>query len=401
MILSPCRRLCVGVAAWLCATATLAAPSVPFPTGSWPIAEPASLGVDAAALAAFDADIRSDHFPMVDALLVERCGSIVFDVAYPHDYATIYATQAHERGPLNARLTGPYNYFDPAWHPYYHGTGAHSMQSVSKSVTSITIGIAIARGDFKVSLDTPVLKYFDRAKVRNADARKDRLTLRHVLTMTTGLDWNEDLPYEDPRNASSLMEATDDWVQFTIDRPMVAEPGSTFAYSSGATMLLAHIFRRETGQDLDAYARRYLFRPLGIRDSYWKHTPLGVVDAEGGLYLSAEDLAKIGYLYLHHGRWDGRQIVSRAWVAESLRPAVDAGNGWRYGYQWWIRALGPPDHDLFAAMGIGGQNLLVYPDAQLIVVSTAWHIVSETWLEPDVTRRLYRTLKAQVCSPSP
>ena len=380
-----------------CLYASLAPATEGFPTRHWPVAEPASVGVDAAALASFDADIRSGHYPLVDSLLVARCGTVVFDVAYPHDYAATYDQQAHERGPLNARLTGPYNYFDPNWHPYYHGTVAHSMQSVSKSVTSVTIGIAIARGDLKASLDTPVLRYFDRARVRHVDARKERLTLRHVLTMTTGLDWNEDLPYEDPNNASSLMEATDDWVGFTIDRPMVAEPGTTFAYSSGATMLLAHVFKRETGQDLDTYARRYLFRPLGIRDSHWKHAPDGVVDAEGGLYLSTEDLAKIGYLYLHQGRWEGRQVVSRAWVEQSLTPAVDAGHGWRYGYQWWLRPHGAAGDSAFAAMGIGGQILIVYPKSGLIVASTAWHILSETWLEDDITTRLEATLAPHAC----
>jgi hypothetical protein len=150
------------------------------------------------------------------------------------------------KGPLNARMTGP-NYFDPAWHPYYNGTDEHTMQSVTKTVTSATIGVAMARGAFKTPLSTPVMHYFDETKVKNLDARKRRMSLRDLLTMTSGLDWNEDLPYDDPANPSDLMEASDDWVQFVIDRPMKEEPGTVFAYSSGATELLAYIFKRETG----------------------------------------------------------------------------------------------------------------------------------------------------------
>ncbi len=218
--------------------------------------------------------------------------------------AKLYGKEAAERGPLNARLTGRYNYFDPYWHPYYHGTDLHTMQSVSKTVTSIIIGAAMQRGDFKAGLDTPVLKYFDTSKVKNVDERKRRIILRDVLTMTTGLQWREDVPYDDPRSDSSLMEATNDWVQYVIDKPMAAEPGKVWNYSSGVTELLAYIFQKETGQDIDDYGQKYLFAPLGIRHE-WKRTYQGVVDTEGGLYLNGSDLAKIGYLYLHNGMWDG------------------------------------------------------------------------------------------------
>ena len=139
----------------------------------------------------------------MDGFAVYRCGKKVFERTYQHDYAKIYGKQAKEKGPLNARLTGRYNYFDPEWHPYFHGTDLHTMQSVSKTVTSVIIGIAKERGDFKAGVDTPVLHWFDVAKVKNVDERKRRMTLRDVLTMTTGLQWNEDVPYDDPRSDSS------------------------------------------------------------------------------------------------------------------------------------------------------------------------------------------------------
>src|SRR3984957_6733415 len=212
-----------------------------WPTKGWATASPASVGLDEQVLLRLDKDMASGKYSqMMDSFAVFRCGKKVFERTYPHDYAKIYGKEARERGPLNARLTGRYNYFDPEWHPYYHGTDLHTMQSVSKTVTSIIIGAAMQRGDFKAALDTPVLKYFDTSKVKNVADRKRRMTLRDLLTMTAGLEWHEDdVPYDDPRNDASLMEASDDWVQYVIDKPMAAEPGKVWNYSSGATELLA------------------------------------------------------------------------------------------------------------------------------------------------------------------
>src|SRR5256712_12023073 len=140
------------------------------------------------------------------------------------------------------------------------------MQSVSKTVTSVILGIAITRGDFKAGLDTPLLKYFDVAAVKNVDDRKRRITLQHVLTMTTGLDWNEEVAYDYPKNDSSLMEATDDWVQYVIDRPMAQEPGKVFNYSSGVSELLAYIFPKEQGQAVEKDGEKYCCTPLGVED---------------------------------------------------------------------------------------------------------------------------------------
>jgi len=309
-----------------------AAAGLQWPTHGWAKDQPGSVGLDEKALTAFDADLARGKYSLVDSFAVYRCGKIVFERKYSHDYGQIYGKEAKERGPLNAHLTGPYNYFDPAWHPYYHGTDLHSMQSVSKTVSSVIWGIAITRGDFKAGLDTPLLKYFDVAKVKNVDERKRRITLRHVLTMTTGLDWNEEVAYDDPKNDSSIMEAADDWVQYVIDRPMAHEPGTVFNYSSGVSMFMAYVFEKETGQDIAKYGEKYLFGPLGI-EYYWKRTPLGVADTEGGLFLKNEGLAKIGYLYLHDGVWDGRQIVSKEWVKQSLTPAIDAEDGFKYGFK--------------------------------------------------------------------
>ena len=364
-MLVPLAGLTILASSALFLSGKTAAPTdeTPWPSKGWAIASPASVGVDEQVLLKLNNDMASGKYSqMMDSFAVFRCGKKVFERTYPHDYSKIYGKEAKERGPLNARLAGRYNYFDPQWHPYYHGTDLHTMQSVSKTVTSVIIGAAMQRGDFKAGLDTPILKYFDASKVKNMDDRKRRITLHDVLTMTPGLEWHEeDVPYDDPRSDSSLMEATDDWVQFVIDKPMAAEPGKVWNYSSGATELLAYIFQKETGQDIDDYGQKYLFAPLGIRHK-WKRTYLGVVDTEGGLYLNGSDLAKIGYLYLHDGMWDGQRIVSSEWVKESLTPSYQTDEArFMYGFKWWLAKLPDSSEYVWTCRGFGGQNLQVFP----------------------------------------
>lgn len=368
-----------------------------WPTHAWEKATPAKVGLDEKVVAAFGADLRSGKHGLVDSFAVFRCGKLVFEQKYRHDYGQIYGKEAKLRGPLNPRLTGPYNYFDPAWHPYYHGTDLHSMQSVTKTVSSVIWGIAITRGDFKASLDTPLLHYFDEAKVKNVDERKRKITLRHVLTMTTGLDWNEELAYDDPKNDAAVMEATDDWVQLVIDRPVVKDPGTVFNYSSGTSELLAYIFEKETGQDIEKYGEKYLFTPLGM-DHYWKRSPLGVVDTEGGLFLSAGDLAKIGYLYLHDGTWDGKQIVSKAWVKESLTPFIDAEDGYKYGFKWWLLPQKDGAGYTWMGRGFGGQILMVFPEKDLIVTFTGWSILKDPASSQEFVGRILPAVKNAACA---
>jgi CubicO group peptidase (beta-lactamase class C family) len=372
----------------------------PWPTQGWSQGAPTSVGLDETVLAALDSDIAKGKYGLVDSFQVFRCGTEVYSRKYDHNYAKLYGKEARVKGPLNARLTGRYNYFDPAWHPYYHGTDLHTMQSVSKTVTSAIIGIAITRGDFKAGIDTPVLRYFDVSKVKNVDDRKRRMTLQNVLTMTTGLDWVEDVPYDDPRSDSSLMEATDDWVQYVIDKPMAHDPGTVFDYSSGATELLAYIFQKETGQDIDAYGEKNLFAPLGIQHR-WKRTYLGVVDTEGGLYLNGADLAKIGYLYLNGGVWEGKRLISEAWIRQSLTPAIETGwQGLKYGFKWWLQPLEERKELVWHAIGFGGQRLMVFPSEQMIATFTGWDILKDAAFDSELAERLLPAVRSACREPA-
>lgn len=364
------------------------------PTHVWTKAQAGAVGLDEKLLSAFDSDLANGKYSLVDSFALYRCGKMAFNRTYFHDYGQIYAKEASERGPLNARLKGWYNYFDPAWHPYYHGTDLHTMQSVSKTVSSVIVGIAKTRGDFKAGLDTPLLSYFDAAHVKNVDDRKRRITLRHVLTMTTGLDWNEEVAYDDPKNDASLMEASDDWVQYVIDRPMAQEPGKVFNYSSGVSELLAYIFEKETGRDIEQYGAQYLFGPLGM-EHFWKRSPLGVVDTEGGLFLKNSDLAKIGYLYLHGGLWEGKQIVSKQWVQDSVSPFTDAEQPYKYGFKWWLLPRTDRQGFVWMARGFGGQRLMVFPEEQMIAVFTGWEILKDEAGDRDLVDRILPSVRTK------
>ncbi len=392
----------------------------------WGISTAAPLGLDKLRIDTLDVGAASGAYPLVDEILIIRCGNIVFRRTYRHDYANIYANQALQRGPLNAHLSGPYNYFDSTTHPYYQKTEEHSLQSITKTVASAVLGVAVTRGDFKSSLETPLLHYFALQAVRNLDSRKRRITLRHLLTMSSGIEWYDNVPVDDSRNSSAQMEASQDWIEFAIDQPMKDEPGSRFVYNSGGSELLAYVFLRETGEDMETYARNNLFAPLGIREFHWKRTPLGMVDTEGGLYLKASDLAKIGYLYAHGGTWDGRRLLSADWIRQSTTPSIEveddeavagdpatgpaaAGSRgdtrtesakgaetslhWAYGFQWWILPSVRGRPTLWAARGFGGQNLFVFPERDLIVVLTSWNILGTSLLEHDAITQLSAAMR--------
>ena len=351
-----------------------------WPTKRWPTCTPEARGLDAAALGALDEELaRGDH-GYVDGFLVIRGGCIVYEKTYRQDYDRLFASAPDRR-------RGLYNYYDPDWHPYEHGSDRHTMQSVSKSVTSALIGIAIRRGEIP-GTGAAVLPYFEGYRI-DADPLRRRWTLEDLLTMRAGIRWDEEtVSYTDPANSCAAMEASADWVQFVLDQPMATEPGRVFVYNSGVSELLAQVLKKATGRHVDEYAAEHLFRPIGITRFYWKHTPTGHPDTEGGLYLAPRDLARFGYLYLHDGVWGGRRILPEGWVASSTASRVDAaseGPGLMYGYQWW--AIEGERQRAFAALGYGGQRLLVVPDLDLIAVFTGWNIYDKPELDPRLALR--------------
>ncbi len=205
------------------------------------------------------------------------------------------------------------------------------------------------------------------------------MTLRDLLTMRSGIAWNTDGPYGSGTHSTDLLEASDTWVQYVLDQPMDADPGGVWEYNDGASVLIGKILREATGQRADAWSAERLFEPIGITDHYWKITPDGEADTEGGLYLSTHDLARIGYLFLRGGEWDGARILSEEWVSVSTAPVVpsvraNSATPVGYGYQWWVPAHSGQPVQVYAAQGYGGQMLCVVPARDLVVVFNGWSV---------------------------
>jgi CubicO group peptidase (beta-lactamase class C family) len=351
---------------------------VNWPTEAWPIAAPAEVALNSDSLTFLERELGSGKYGYVDGILIIRHGKIAYLHSFTHDYVNLYKVEAREKGPLNPTdPSGPYNYFNSWWHPFFHESNLHTLQSVSKTITSIVIGVAISNKDFP-NLNTSILQFFDTSVVKNIDDRKRHITILHLLTMTGGFDWNEQLPYADPKNTGSAMEASDDWVKYAIDRPMSDEPGKVFNYNGGETEILAYIFRVTTGMDLEEYAVKHLFSPLGIKNYYWKRSPSGLIDSEGGLYLEKTDLAKLFYLYLHGGNWGDKQLIDPWYVSASIKPYVVISANVSYGYKWWLRKYGNSDMEVaWTGSGFGGQVPMIIPEYDVVAMFTGWNVLPE------------------------
>jgi CubicO group peptidase (beta-lactamase class C family) len=245
----------------------------------------------------------------------------------------------------------------------------HDLRSVSKSVVGLLYGIALGEGVVP-PLDARLLDQFPEYRDLTDAEAKRAITIEHVLTMTLGLDWSEELPYTDPRNSEIAMELAADRYRYILDRPMKDPPGKRWVYNGGATALLGRLIAKGSGEPLLSYARAKLFGPLGIEDVEWVEGADGEAAAASGLRMRPRDLASIGQLILDRGRWKGRQIVPEAWLRVAHAPHTEIGRGLRYGYQWWLTDL-PSGEPLVAGFGNGGQRLFVVPGLDLVVVVTA------------------------------
>lgn len=248
----------------------------------------------------------------------------------------------------------------------------HSMHSVTKSYTSALVGIAIDQGQI-ASVDDKISTYLPEYPDIFQDSERDSIRVKHLLAMTAGLFWDEwTYPYDDIRNTHVALALSPDPVRYALELPVVAEPGTIFQYNSGMSITLGRLVHNATGLTTDAFAEEYLFGPLGITDYYWYSYPDGTFQTGGGLWLRPRDMAKFGMLYLNGGRWGDQQVVSQAWVEESVQQHAP---GVGYGYQWWLGyyAVGGRVIEGYSARGRGGQYIFVLPDADLVVVFTGWN----------------------------
>jgi CubicO group peptidase (beta-lactamase class C family) len=246
----------------------------------------------------------------------------------------------------------------------------HNVKSVSKSVASLALGIAIDRGLIR-GVNEPIFNFFpEHADLRSPE--KDRIQLLHVLTMTMGLQWVEATPATEENNDESRMHRAADPSRYVLGLASTAPPGQEFFYNTGALTLVSAIVRKATGRPLDAFAREVLFEPLGITDVEWSRVK-GDTDAGGGLRWRPRDMAKIGQLVLAGGRWNDRQIVSRDWIETSTAPKIKTTDDQYYGYLWWLgRArTNAGVVNWIGALGRGGQSIRIVPERDLVVAVTA------------------------------
>lgn len=253
----------------------------------------------------------------------------------------------------------------------------HDIRSATKSVVAILFGVALSEQAI-ASIDAPALDYFPEYPDLQTEERR-RVTLRHLLTMTSGWRWDEDTyPYTDPRNSETAMDLAEDRLRYVLSQPFDAAPGAQFTYSGGDVALIAEVIERAVGEPLEDYARRKLFDPLGVTDVEWLKDDKGIPIAASGLRMRPRDMLKIGRMMLAGGRYDGRRILAEDWVVASVeaqtvvRPPAPC-DGLYYGYFWWLGPACPEAGDpaWYSAIGNGGQRIFVAPELDLVIVVTS------------------------------
>ena len=320
----PPRQAAAATAAPATLRPTLAAPGT-WPTQGWRTSSPAEQGMDAAKLNEMLEAVKTQNLNL-HSLLVIRNGAIVSENYYGSN--------------------------DP--------NTRHELYSCTKSFIATLMGMAIDKG-YVSGVGQTVTDLLDGRTFQNPSAAKSAMSLENLLTMTTGLDWTEgDLAY-------LAMYGSRDWVRYVMDMPMRGQPGDRFNYCSGCSHVLSAIVQAKTRMNTRDFAEQELFRPLGITDVRWDADAQGIPIGGWGLQITPRDMAKLGYLYLHDGVWDGRQIISAAWVKAATEKHTPTDGPLGYGYQWWIY----PKWGAYAALGRFGQTIFVIPDLDLIVVTTA------------------------------
>lgn len=296
-----------------------------WPTGGWQTSTPEEQGFDSARLAQGLQKLQQKEYA-IDSLLIIRNGRVILDA-----------------------------YFYP-----YDGSFPHDLASVTKSFTTTLIAIAAAQG--KLDLDRPMISYFPDRAIANLDGRKQSITVRDLARMMNGME-SGCLSGDEP--TLDAMRSQPDWVQAALDRKMQTEPGNSFCYDSPGMHLLSAILQETTGMTEFEFARKNLFEPLGVSEAYWESDPQGYTRGWGDLHLKPRDAAKLGYLWLHQGMWEEKQIVPAEWVADAVKVHSRTGEANNYGNGWWVADNG------YAAIGRGTQNIRVYPALNTIVVVTS------------------------------
>ncbi|TET07240.1 MAG: class C beta-lactamase-related serine hydrolase [Candidatus Thorarchaeota archaeon] len=326
-----------------------------WPTEGWMNSTPEEQGMDSVLLEEMIDHIADEDLD-VHSVIVIRHGYVVLE-EYPDPYQGVSRTQSFN--------------------------GTHFLYSATKSFLSCLIGMAIDKGYIDNTSQT-MLSFFPNHTIANIDERKERVTLRDLLTMRSGLPWDEQsAPFNSPENdVYQLNYNTSGGVQYVLDMPMEYEPDEVFHYNTGASHLLSGIVQETTGMSTLDFAVEHLFSPLGINPYYWYSDRMGVHFGGYDLQLEPLDMAKFGYLFLNNGTWDGEQVVSSEWVNESTTTVSTYYGERGYAYQWWTM----PDRGVFYAAGMYGQYIFVSPEDDLVAVFTSGYGFNDVDENPSMFR---------------
>jgi CubicO group peptidase (beta-lactamase class C family) len=329
----------------------------------WETGSLADVGMDQYLLEELINGIQSNDYNEIHSILIVKDGKLVFEEYFPgHDF----------------RYSG--ENFHGALIDFDHTT-PHNTHSATKSVTSALIGIAVDKG-YIGGVDDRIFMYFQPYSYLQ-DEDKDKISIEHLLTMTSGFEWNEwDVAISGSDHDIVQLTSSSDPVRYVLEKPVVDEPGTNFYYNGGGVELLGEIIRITSGRRLDAFSGEYLFGPMGITNFEWQLLGPNHVFASGDIYIRPRVMAKFGYLFLNDGIWNGDRIISENWVRDSIRehvqlPQVDWADG--YGYLWWLKTYYTQDnqsYDSYFAEGWGGQKITVFPDEDMVVVFTGANYTS-------------------------
>ena len=305
-----------------------------WPTTAWQECDPKEVGMSRKKLKELNEEMRVllDMGVDVENLLIVKDGYIVAEQYYSDEY-------------------GP--------------DDLHRIYSCTKSITGALTGICIEQGLIE-GVHAKLFDFFPKDSAQNMSPEKAGIDIGHLLTMSEGLEWYElEYPYGDERNTFRQWLIAGGTMQFVLDLPGIAAPGERYSYNTGSSHLLAGIVEKASGMRTDSFALEQLFSPIGINDFYWPVDKEGHSLGGSGVRLTPRDMARFGYLYLNGGLWDGEQVVPESWVEESLKMRIHRRlvTSFWYGYQFWVS-----DYGMAAAVGYGGQWIMVLPEQDLVVV---------------------------------
>lgn len=305
------------------------------------------VGMDEKLIKSMQDSITAGGYPNIHSVLILRNNKLVYEKYWPrHD---------ENRG---TDFIGLIN---------HHRDSLHDIRSITKSITSAAVMIALDQGSIK-NLDQRLFDFFPEF-TKYAEGRKKEITIRHLLTMSSGLNWLEEQSYNDSLKKYDVSYALD----FILRQPIVNEPGSKFNYNSGSTQLLAQIVEKATGMDIEKFTEKHLFEPLGIKHFEWTKEKNGLISAWGGLRMRSRDIMKFGMLYFNGGKWNDKQIISNSLVVESMRTHIysEELNGYGYQFWTWVDSIQNQQIKTIEASGNGGQKIEMNRSKNLVLIITA------------------------------